>query len=191
VLARDGRLIIRPDSFEDIPAGVRRTLDILGTKFPTTVNEKGYRVLTSKIRVIQGDGVGHDEAKKVLEEMVRDDPVSGKWAAENIVFGMGGGLLQKVNRDTLKFAFKCWLAIINGKAVPVYKQPKGMAAKNSKRGEHKLVLEGGEFHTVPKESAGTDILRTVLLNGDMPTSWNLKQIRERADLPMGVLGRMD
>ncbi len=30
------------------------------------------------------------------------------WSAENIGFGSGGGLLQKLNRDTQKFAFKCW-----------------------------------------------------------------------------------
>jgi nicotinamide phosphoribosyltransferase len=28
------------------------------------------------------------------------------FAADNVVYGMGGGLLQKVNRDTMSFATK-------------------------------------------------------------------------------------
>jgi nicotinamide phosphoribosyltransferase len=188
VLSRDGRLVIRPDSFEDIPAGVRRTLDILGQKFPTTVNEKGYRVLHPKIRIIQGDGVDQETAKAVLKAIIVDDPIHGKWAAENVCFGMGGALLQKVNRDTLKFAFKCWMALVNGERVAVYKQPEGMEFKKSKAGEHKLVLNNGKFQTVPLDADGDNILRTVFYNGDLPCCWSLEQIRERADLPMGIIG---
>ena len=39
------------------------------------------------------------------------------WSAENIVLGCGGGLLQKLNRDTLKFAFKCSFAVINNESI--------------------------------------------------------------------------
>ncbi len=44
-------------------------------------------------------------------------------SAENLVLGMGGALLQKVDRDTQKFAFKCSYAEINGKPVDVQKHP--------------------------------------------------------------------
>lgn len=40
-----------------------------------------------------------------------------KWSADNIVFGTGGALLQKLDRDTQKCAFKCSHVVINGESV--------------------------------------------------------------------------
>ena len=42
-----------------------------------------------------------------------------KWSADNLAFGSGGALLQKLHRDTQKCAYKCSYAIINGKGVSV------------------------------------------------------------------------
>ena len=47
-----GPLVVRPDS-GDPPTVVVKVLDILGSKFGTTVNTKGYKVLPPYIRVIQ------------------------------------------------------------------------------------------------------------------------------------------
>ena len=46
-----------------------------------------------------------------------------KWAADNVAFGSGGALLQKLNRDTQKFAFKCCHIKADGKDVDVFKDP--------------------------------------------------------------------
>jgi nicotinamide phosphoribosyltransferase len=43
------------------------------------------------------------------------------WAVDNIGFGSGGALLQKLDRDTLKCAYKCSWAVIDGKEVDVFK----------------------------------------------------------------------
>ena len=40
-----------------------------------------------------------------------------QWSADNVAFGSGGALLQKLHRDTQKCAYKCSYAIINGKGV--------------------------------------------------------------------------
>ncbi len=40
---------------------------------------------------------------------------------DNVIFGSGGALLQKLNRDTLKCAYKCSMAEIDGKEVDVFK----------------------------------------------------------------------
>jgi nicotinamide phosphoribosyltransferase len=48
--------------------------------------------------------------------------VEEKFSVENIAFGMGGALLQKVDRDTQKFAFKCSHIVINGEEVDVRKK---------------------------------------------------------------------
>ena len=45
--------------------------------------------------------LGLESTEHILEKVADEG-----WSAENIVLGCGGGLLQKHNRDTLKFAFK-------------------------------------------------------------------------------------
>lgn len=43
------------------------------------------------------------------------------WSIENIVFGFGGGLLQKLIRDFLNCFFKCSYVVINGFGINVFK----------------------------------------------------------------------
>ena len=65
--------------------------------------------------IIQGDGIGLDSTKHILKEVQ-----AAGFSTENVILGCGGGLLQKHNRDTLKFAFKCSLAIVNEKEVRIH-----------------------------------------------------------------------
>jgi len=67
-------------------------------------------------------------------EVILEHLKNNGWSADNIAFGSGGGLLQKLNRDTCECAFKCSAVIVNGKEVPVYKDPIGCSSKKSKRG---------------------------------------------------------
>jgi nicotinamide phosphoribosyltransferase len=104
---RDGVFVIRPDSVTsrhpDPASQVCWILSTLFAKFGGTFNKKGYKVIDPKVRVLWGDGIdfaGIDSILRLMDTM--------GFAAENIAtFGMGGGLLQKVNRDTLSCAFKC------------------------------------------------------------------------------------
>ena len=77
-------------------------LGILADRFGYTVNAKGYKVLNPHVRIIQSDGVDFEMLDSILYAMQK-----AGFSADNIAFGSGGGLLQKLNRDTLKFAFKC------------------------------------------------------------------------------------
>ena len=56
--------------------------------------------------------MSYETLTDILEHMKRN-----KWSADNVSFGSGGALLQKVNRDTQKCAYKCSYAIIDGKGV--------------------------------------------------------------------------
>ncbi|CAJ0765993.1 8176_t:CDS:2, partial [Entrophospora sp. SA101] len=60
----------------------------------------GYKVING-CGVIQGDGVTIDS----LEAILKATGEAG-YSAQNVAFGMGGGLLQKLNRDTMSFATK-------------------------------------------------------------------------------------
>jgi nicotinamide phosphoribosyltransferase len=70
------------------------------------------------------------------------------YSAENVAFGMGGGLLQKVDRDSFGFAMKCSFATVNGVEIDVFKEAPG---KFSKKGRLELVRRDGNILTVRRE----------------------------------------
>jgi nicotinamide phosphoribosyltransferase len=175
VLSRDGVLVIRPDS-GDPHVVLPRILNILGEAFGYTTNKKGYKVLHPKVRVIQGDGVEF----KTLESMLSTLRING-WSADNIAFGSGGGLLQKLNRDTMKFAFKCSSVVVNGESREVFKSPITDSVKASKRGRLKLVRMGDLPVTVSEDSDGQDLLETVFENGRVIKEYDFEEVRLIAD----------
>lgn len=154
VMGRDGTTIIRPDSGSPLEV-IPRCLDILGEKFGYTVNEKGYKVLDSHVRVIQGDAVNRTSMPQILEIIMQN-----KWSADNIAFGSGGALLQQLNRDTNMFAIKCSNATVNGVERDVYKSPITSIAKESKRGRFTGLTE-------------------VFKDGEILVEYTLDEIRER------------
>merc|ERR1711904_482134 len=91
-----GRLVVRPDS-GDPPKIVVEVMEKLAINFPPTTNDKGFKLLPPYIRVIQGDGISYDSMKGIYENLI-----ANKWAADNLVFGSGGALLQRLDRDTQK-----------------------------------------------------------------------------------------
>ena len=140
VLARDGVLVVRPDSGPP-KATTLAVLRRLAQHFGAEKNEKGFLVLNPKVRVIWGDGIDLDGMDDVLNAMCREG-----WAAENIAFGMGGGLLQKHSRDTLNVAFKCCAIQVNGEWRDVYKTSPGKESKRGRVGEHlPIVFENGRI----------------------------------------------
>lgn len=173
VMKRNGTLVIRPDSGKPTVV-VMKVLDILGEKFGFTTNSKGYKVLDPHVRIIQGDGVDLQEVGKILGIMNDEG-----WSADNIAFGCGGGLLQKVNRDTQKFAFKCSNITVNGEERDVYKDPITDIGKRSKIG--RLVLTKiGETYTT--SNTGSDELVEVFRDGEIKKKYHLNKIRERASV---------
>jgi nicotinamide phosphoribosyltransferase len=181
ILSRKGTLVIRPDSGDPVMS-LLKIFEILFDKFGFTVNAKGYKVLPPQVRVIQGDGVNYHEIIKIYTAL-KDNGIS----AENLVLGMGGALLQKLDRDTQKFALKCSSAVINGKEVAVEKSPTEMDAqgnitqsfKKSKGGRLKLVIVNGMFKTVNQQELPEliDELHTVFENGDLVNPVTFEQVK--------------
>ncbi len=172
---REGVLIIRPDSGEPTVV-LPRILEILGRQFGYSVNRKGYKVLNPKVRLIQGDGIDWQSVGVILESL----KLAG-WSSDNIAFGSGGGLLQKVDRDTQKFAFKCCAIEIAGVWSDVMKDPVTDHGKRSKAGRLALVKHEDKFKTVRLEEAhGENLLVKVFENGELLVGYNFADIRERA-----------
>jgi nicotinamide phosphoribosyltransferase len=102
---------------EVTPDEIKGVFAILAEKFGYTLNNKGYKVL-NHVRVIQGDGVNPDSIARILKVL------EGKgYSATNLAFGMGGALLQKVDRDVNKMAYKCSSIVVDGQRRDVYKDP--------------------------------------------------------------------
>lgn len=174
VLARDGTLVVRPDS-GDPPTIVTQVLEILWQQFGGSVNAQGYRVLHPKVRVIQGDGIDFTMLERILQAIT-----SAGFSADNLAFGSGGGLLQKLNRDTQNFAFKCSSVVVNDEVRDVFKRPITDPGKDSKRGRLKLIATPEGLQTVSEDQPGESLLTTVFENGVVVKRQTFAEIRERA-----------
>lgn len=173
------KLVVRPDSITpQDPSPESLTLNImsrLAEGYGTTKTAKGFALLDEHIGVLWGDGIGPDGIRKILELL--------KWAgfaAANMVFGMGGGLLQRdINRDTERFAFKCSAQLRSGVWVDIQKNPLD-PSKKSKTGRFALVEgEDGVLVTVPGPDE-RDIMETVFLDGEVTKVYTLEEVRARA-----------
>ena len=179
VMNRDGKTVLRPDSGYP-PDTDLLLLNELEKYFPVRENNKGYKVLDNHIGLIQGDGIDYEMIEKILSKLKENG-----WSADNIVFGSGGGLLQKMNRDTQKCACKCSLAIINGQEIPVFKEPIMASDKNSKKGYTTLHLDAnGNFETKydGEHDFKTNLLKTVFLNGELVIDYNIDNIRKWSEI---------
>lgn len=171
-------LVVRPDSGHPA-AVVLRCLQILEQHFGYTVNDKGFKVLKN-VRVLQGDGVNIESIGDILDTIIAKG-----FSADNLVFGMGGALLQIVNRDDQKFAMKCSAVRIKGEWVDVYKDPITDPGKQSKKGRLALVTNGEDWNTVRVEDMlgkDIDVLEAVFLNGKLLKDQNFEDIRIRAKI---------
>lgn len=191
ILQRNGRLVVRPDSGDPMQT-LKQVFHILWDKFGGEINEKGFKVLHPNIRVIQGDGVNFESISEICDMMIEEG-----FSIENIAFGMGGALLQKVDRDTQKFAFKCSHIVINGESVDVRKNPieinengeRVQSFKKSKAGYLKLMSKDEQtavfeqmFTQEHSQDEIGDLMVTVFENGVLLKEWTFEEIRERAQV---------
>jgi len=171
-----GCLVIRPDS-GDPSSMVLRCLQALENKVGMQKNMRGFKILPPYFKLIQGDGINIDSLRDILVTMT-----AHKYSTSNIAFGMGGGLLQQLDRDTQKFALKCSeITTATGSVVPVFKNPVTDLGKVSKSGRLSLVLEGGEFKSVPADSTKADILEVVFENGKILREQTFASVRENSE----------
>lgn len=180
ILARDGVFVIRPDSTNDrhrTPEDqIVWILDTLASSGLSHPNSKGYQTLNPKIRVLWGDGLDFKGIQSILTVL----KFKG-WSADVIAtFGMGGGLLQKVNRDTQRFAFKCSAQLRDGKWVDVVKDPVG-GNKTSKAGRLTLLHDGTKYLTVPYDPKAVDRLRLRYIDGHEWNTPTFDQVRANAN----------
>lgn len=176
IIQSGATLVVRPDS-GDPAAVVRMAIGALEKKFGTQTNAKGFKVL-NHVRVIQGDGINEESIREILSVILQDG-----FSAENVAFGMGGALLQQLDRDTQKFAYKTSAAMVDGAYRGVYKDPVTDPRKRSKDGILDLVKRNGRISTIRSETFGVyapdSLLQLVFRNGEMTVDETLGDIRQR------------
>lgn len=123
--AKGGFMVCRPDS--GVPQEcVLKGLHAIDKTFGADVNKKGFRVPRG-VGIIQGDGMNYHQIKKLINAIVAEG-----YATQAVAFGMGGGLLQRVNRDSMGFATKLSYRVDEeGKGHDIMKKPKGDWMKSS------------------------------------------------------------
>lgn len=167
-LARGGYMVLRPDSGDPVEA-VIMALKAADKVFGSTTNSKGYKVI-NKCGVIQGDGI----TLETLGVISRAVEAAG-YSAENVSYGMGGGLLQKVDRDVMSFATKlCYIEKVDGTCQIVMKQPTMDSGKFSLPGVLAVKLVGGIPTVFPADSGlvspSEDLLQVVYDHGPLDKS---------------------
>jgi len=147
-----------------------------------------------QMRVLQGDGVALDTVEDMLASVLANG-----FCANCVHFGSGGGLLQKVNRDSLAFAFKCCAMYVGDQAFPVGKDPIAGGKKSysgnppvvrnaqgvlQNRGEY--AADGSMIRAQPmtyeefRDGCESDELVKVFENGQLLVEQKFKDIVDRA-----------
>ena len=186
--AAGGRFVCRPDSGDPVEIIVT-SLKILYSKFEDdcTINSKGFKVLPDYLRILFADGIDESDIYLICEEAM----IAG-FSVENLMFGMGGGLLQGVTRDDCGFAMKACSAIVAGEQRDIYKNPKTAdGSKTSKRGEYTTIMlrQSGTIESIPLRGDHVtpvvdyvDILFPVYRDGKVLITYSGQEVRDNANL---------
>lgn len=167
-VSKGGFLVLRPDSGDPTEA-VLQGLHAAEKCFGVDINSKGYKVPRG-CGVIQGDGVDLEAIRKILDAVMEDG-----FSAQAVAFGMGGGLLQRVNRDTMSFATKLnRIVYADGRERDVMKAPLTDPEKYSLPGLLAVKRVDGIPTVFPKAEVRNEdnLLRVVYDHGPVDGVWD-------------------
>lgn len=180
IIASKAKVVFRPDS-GDMQEVVPRILRLQEMAFGSTLTSKGFKKINT-VGIIQGDGVDHLAIRSLLGKLM-----AMGYSADNVIFGSGGALLQKVNRDTFKFAQKaCAILLEDGSWKGISKDPVTDPGKKSKEGVLTTVRSrmNNELMTArldlgPLNEEFEDIMVLVYHTGTLYNETTLAEIRAR------------
>lgn len=157
-------------------AEVKGSIQILAETFGYTVNSKGYKDLDPHIGLIYGDSITIERCRKICERL----KLKG-FASTNVVFGIGSYTYQYNTRDTFSIACKATHVIIDGNAMPIFKDPATGKSKKSAKGLLMVVRENGELvlhdDVLPHEEELGE-LKVVFLDGKLMKDYTLNDVKE-------------
>ena len=189
VLARDGKLVIRPDSGDPVDiicgnvngktaAEKKGVIELLWDIFGGVTNTKGYKELDNHIGAIYGDSITLTRASQICERLKEKG-----FASTNVVLGIGSFTYQYNTRDTFGFAMKATYGEVDGKGREIYKDPiTDDGTKKSAKGLMKVIKENGEYKLIDQvswEEEKKGELKEVYRDGKILIDEKLSTIRKR------------
>jgi nicotinamide phosphoribosyltransferase len=192
IMARDGKVVIRPDSGDPVKIIVgdaeapvstpayKGAIECLWETFGGTMTQKGYKLLDSHIGLIYGDSITPARQLAILEGLKAKG-----FASYNVVLGIGSYTYEYVTRDTFGFAMKATYGEVNHVGRAIFKDPKtDNGTKKSAKGlmavhrdllTNQLILQ--DDCTWEEEATGE--LKTVFRDGKLLVDWTLEEVREK------------
>lgn len=191
VLARDGKLVIRPDSGDpvDIICGEETSLggntpkakgvvELLWDLFGGATNAQGFKVLDQHIGAIYGDSITTVRAEEICQRLHDKG-----FATTNVVLGIGSFTYQFNTRDTFGFAMKATSVVVNGERREIFKDPiTDDGIKKSAKGLVRVDLVDGEYVLVDQVTEAEEAkgeLATIYEDGQFRKEFTLQEIRDR------------
>ena len=199
ILARDGKLVIRPDSGdpvdilcgkrwndeqnpydENVDAAEKGVIELLWDVFGGTINEQGYKVLDPHIGAIYGDSITIQRAGDICRRLEAKG-----FASTNVVLGIGSFTYQYNTRDTFGFAMKATYVEVNGEGREIFKDP--ITDDGTKKSATGLLcveeLNGkiGLYDKVSWNTESTGILQTIYKDGNFDNVITLSEIRTKLE----------
>lgn len=197
ILARNGKVVIRPDSGDPVKIIVgdkdatpgspeyKGAIECMWEVFGGTTTDKGYKLLDSHIGLIYGDSITLQRQKDILNGLKEKG-----FASFNVVLGIGSYTYEYVTRDTYGFAMKATYGEVNGEARNIFKDPKtDDGTKKSAKGLMQVTNVDGTLImkdqcTWAEEKQG--LLQTVFENGKIVNEQNLSEIRSRINQQLEI-----
>ena len=182
IIKRDGKVVIRPDSGDPIKiiCGTESkagAIECLWDTFGGTVNSKGYKQLDPHIGLIYGDSITLERCKVICGSLKKLG-----FASTNIVLGIGSYTYQYNTRDTFGFAVKATYAVVNGKPINIWKDPRtDSGLKKSAKGLLMVTKNMELRECVSTEDEKRGLLIPVFRNGTFLREQTLSGIRKRID----------
>jgi nicotinamide phosphoribosyltransferase len=173
-------------SFEEVElsADQKGLIECLWETFGGTLTETGHRMLDSHIGAIYGDSITYERATEILTRLEAKNFASG-----NIVLGLGSYLFQLVTRDTHGMAIKGTHIVVDGKDVPIFKDPiTDDGTKKSAKGYMVVETdENGEYcmrDMVSRKEEKYGALRVVFRDGILYNETTLAETRKLTELKL-------
>ena len=187
IMARDGKLVIRPDSGDPVkilcgdpdatgPAKAG-TFNLLWETFGGHVTDEGFRQLDPHIGAIYGDSITIERCREIVRRLEADKFVP------SMVLGIGSYTYQMVTRDTGGFALKSTAGIVNGEVREIFKDPVTDSGEKKSAKGFTAVYWGAQGLTLRDGVSLAEVkrcaFRQAFVEGVPIAMWNLEGIRCR------------
>lgn len=164
----------------DLTVEQKGAVQVLGEIFGFTETSTGHKLLDDHIGLIYGDSITTVRCEAILQRLFEKGYASG-----NSVFGIGSYTYQCVTRDTFGIAVKATFTRVNGKDIPIFKDPKTDSNKKSAKGLLYVgINEAGDYYlednvSIERHECQTNQLKVRFLNGSFFNQTTLDEIRAK------------